>query len=53
MAKIQSDDLKKYVQDLVSETFENISTPDRSSEKEKHSAKKKPYPPLGKKRLKN
>ena len=53
MAKIRSDNLQKYVQDLVSETFENMPTADKISEKEKHSAEKKPDPPLGKKRLNN
>jgi hypothetical protein len=49
MAKIRSDNLQKYVQDLVSETFENMPTGDRTSEKEKHSAENKTYPPSGKK----
>ena len=49
MAKIRSDNLQKYVQDLVSETFENLPTADRTSEKEEHSAEKKSYPPSGKK----
>ena len=49
MAKIRSDNLQKYVQDLVSETFEDLPTVDRTSEKEEHLAEKKTYPPSGKK----